>query len=187
MNLRSAGWLMLLAGMFAVSQSPGAWASPVHAPDAQTVPTRIRTTQPTQPPAPTQRPASPGPGSAPTSPSQPGSTQATVAPRPTDTLAAPTEIPRATNPPPAVATASGGTSGAQTRAPGATSVTTGTLTPGASTPTRAGSVAAPTATLALVVGATEDSTSVPLLLCGGGGLVLLGLVLLFARGRLAPA
>jgi len=186
MNLRSVGWWVLLVGILAASQAPLVWASPAHVPDAQTVPTRIRTTQPTQPPAPTQPPVSPGPGSAPTSPAQPGSTQATAVPRPTETIASPTNALRATNVPTVLATVAGGTGVTQTRPATASSVTTGTVTPGAVTPTRAGTSASPTATFPLVASAIEDSSSVPLLLCGGAGLILVGLVLLFARGRLAP-
>jgi len=189
MRTRSIIWFgIFLAGVIVLNLVPVAWASPA----PQTVPTRVRTTVP---PPPTSVPPSTSvapPTSAPTSaPPQPIATSPGAQARPTDPPL-PTALPAATRAPATniaptetrlIGTVAPVNPGfATTVAPNAspTASPNGSRT---STPVADAPISAPTATSVPLAASSASALDAPWLFFGGAGLIVLGFILFFVRGR----
>jgi hypothetical protein len=196
MNLRSIYWVVLLVGLVALMLVPNAWATPAQNPERQTVPTRPHGTVV----PPTSPPSSPQPTSAPPSPPSPP----TSAPPQVPTVPPPVSSPTVANAPVAasatplpaatqVATPiSRSSSTAQPMVSPIVAATRTPLTPGASPVPTSTLLAQTEIQLPTLMPISESASSgasnnlggVSPFLCGGGGLVLIGvIVLMFGKRR----
>ncbi|MBI5652668.1 MAG: hypothetical protein HZC40_19820 [Chloroflexi bacterium] len=193
MRTRGVTWLgIFVVSVIVLNLAPVAWSSPAR----QTVPTRVRTTVPppptSAPPATSVSPPTPAPPAT-AAPPQPAATSPGAVPRLTDppiatalpaaTLARATNIaPTETRTVGTIAPINPGfpTSVAPRGSPTASPNLSRTASPMVNLPT-----SAPTATLVPLAATSTSALDAPWLFFGGAGLIVLGFILFFVRGRSA--